>query len=82
MKLAEHEQVPPRVVADHAHVMMDLAFLVLFLRRVGRRVPFLEKPIVEDELVGAFSRATSRLAGLIASPGSGEESHGREPVRP
>ena len=52
------------VVADHAHVMVDLAVPVLLPRRVGRRVRFLQKSIIEDELVGAFGRASPGLAGF------------------
>jgi hypothetical protein len=66
VKLAEHEQLPRRVVANHAHVMVHLAILVLLLRRVRRRVRFLKKSIVQDELVGTFCRAPAGLAGLLA----------------
>jgi len=38
MKLAEHEQLPRRIVADHAHVMVDLAVLVLLLRRPRKAI--------------------------------------------
>jgi hypothetical protein len=56
--------------------MVDLAHPVLLLRRTGRRVRFLQKPIVEDELVRAFGRATSGLTGLIAQPGPPSTRHG------
>src|SRR5262249_43049511 len=81
VKLPEHEQLSRRVVADHAQVMVDLAVLVLLLRWIGRRVRFLQKPTVEDKLVGALGRASPGLAGLIAPPGSGEETQRRETIR-
>ena len=60
--------------------MVDLAGLVLFLRRVGRRIRFLKESIVQNELIRPLRRTLPRLAGLIASPGAGEEPQGTEPV--
>jgi len=62
-------------------MVVNFAVLILLLRRVRRSVRFLQEPIIEDELVRAFGRATSGLAGLIATPRSHEESQRREPVR-
>ena len=48
------------------------------MRRVGRRIRFLKKPIVQNELIRPLRRTLPGLTGLIASPGAREEPQGAE----
>jgi hypothetical protein len=59
-------------------VIVNLTRFVLLLRRVGRRICFLKKTIVQDETIRPPGGALAWPASLIASPGAGEESQRAE----
>src|SRR6516164_7513245 len=74
VELAENELLSGFVVANHPHVVVDLAALVLFLRWIRGLVVLLQKTIVEDKRVRSLGGAMTRLTVLVPAPRTDKES--------
>jgi len=69
VELTKHEELPGRLVADEAAVLVNLALRIRILRRIRGRVADFDESIRQHEAAFAPRRA---LAWLTAIPGCPE----------